>query len=649
MIPALRAVSRARPSSGDAPRWLRRLTAALALAALSVPAPSIAAPATRAPKATTSGPARSAAARAFRHALDAALEHYGARRFAEARAAFLQALALAPPSADGPSLEFNIAACDYELGEFRAAEARFARVARADPGTRSVALLHAGWAALGAGDDRTARAHLDGTGSEPALEGERTELARAIDGARSARESAELTGEVEAAARAYEAGEREHASAIVRAARAHEDRGTASARAALAYIEALLARDGGDDEAARSVLQRSVQRDPGDASARVLLAELALARGDRADAELQYRASLGGDLSARDAGSVREALAALYGLPPRGLDAWGAFGAGYDSNATLSGSGEALGYAGSTQHASPFVAPAWGLEQRWGSGERSRIGAYYAGDWLLLGSDAAADASLMTHETGVRFYYAPTAATELRLAGGAGLTFSGHGLSPFSLDAVGSARFTLRHGARWRTYVLGELRPSVGLGGQSYLDGARADLLAGERLESGRWSTRLSGGWRHNGIGTWSPALAEAVPGCFSGCEDARYRIPLGYSGPLVEADASVALGPALELGASMRYEYRTFLDESGIQGADVPAFVQRLSSKTREDDLYTLGGRARYRLADRPELAAWLRYALRLSRSNVASGSSGIDHAFDYDDRNFNQHVVELGLDARY
>jgi tetratricopeptide (TPR) repeat protein len=601
-------------------------------------------PATAAPAA-----ARSRANPTFRSELAVALEHHARGRFAEARAAFLRALALAPPNADRASLEVNIAACNYDLGAFREAEAGFERAAKASPDTRGAALLQAGWAALAAGDDRRARAHLEAAAREQAPDDARLELQQAIEAASAARESAELTREIEAAARAYEQGAAERARALVRAARAHEHRGTPRSRAALAYLEALLLRDDGDDEAARRALERSVREDPSDPSARVLLAELALARGDRADAEHQYRASLDADLSPRDASTVRQALAALYGLPPQGLDAWASVGAGYDSNATLSGSSEAIGYAGSARHGSPFTAPAWGVEHRWPSGERSRIGAYYVGDWLLLGDDTAADASLMTHEAGLRYYLAPSSATELRLAAGAGPTFSGLSLSPFSLDALVRARFALRHTAQWRTHVAGELRPSIGLGGQDYLSGVRAELGAGERFQSGRWSAGASAAWRHNGIGTWSLPIAEPLPGCILGCELARYHIPLGYSGPIVDADVNVEIGGALELGTWLKYEHRTFLDDSRIEGEDVPALVQRLSRKTREDDRYSLGARARYRLGERPELGAWLQYALRVSRSNVAFGSAGLEHAFDYDDRNFSQHVIELGIDARY
>ena len=255
----------------------------------------------------------------------------------------------------------------------------------------------------------------------------------------------------------------------------------------------------------------------------------------------------------------------------------------------------------------------------------------------------------MTHEAGLRYYLAPSATTELRLVAGAGPTFSGLSLSPFTLDALVRARFALRHTTHWRTHVLGELRPSIGLGGQDYLGGLRAELGAGERFQSGRWSAGGSLAWRHSGIGTWSLPIAQPLPGCLAGCQLARYQIPLGYSGPIFDADVNVALGPALELGTWLKYEHRTFLDESRIEGADVPALVRRLSRKRREDDRYAVGARARYRLGERPELGAWLQYALRVSRSNVAFGSAGLDHAFDYDDRNFSQHVIELGIDARY
>src|SRR5690606_24754009 len=116
---------------------------------------------------------------------------------------------------------------------------------------------------------------------------------------------------------------------------------------------------------------------------------------------------------------------------------------------------------------------------------------------------------------------------------------------------------------RWRTHLSAELSPSVGFGEQSSLGGLRAELGAGERFRSGRWSAGLGGSYRVNAIGTWSLPLASRVPGCVTRCDDARHRVPLGYQGPIVDADVGVELAAGLELGTWLRYERRAFLDES--------------------------------------------------------------------------------------
>ncbi|HTV17331.1 MAG TPA: hypothetical protein VMG12_01630, partial [Polyangiaceae bacterium] len=77
---------------------------------------------------------------------------------------------------------------------------------------------------------------------------------------------------------------------------------------------------------------------------------------------------------------------------------------------------------------------------------------------------------------------------------------------------------------------------------------------------------------------------------------------------------------------------------------------IRTITEKTRVDDRYTFAARARQRIGTAPELGVFLDYTLRLSRSNVAyDPNGGREHAFDYDDRNFTQHILELGADARF
>src|SRR5690606_26664702 len=152
------------------------------------------------------------------------------------------------------------------------------------------------------------------------------------------------------------------------------------------------------------------------------------------------------------------------------------------------------------------------------------------------------DASLQSHQAGVRFHLAPSAWSELRLSAGAGATFSGLELSPFSLDAALRARLSLFHGRYFQSALGAEARPTLGLDGRDYLPGPRLAVWLGERFEAGRWGAGAGLGFRHNGIGTQLAGLDPLrFPICarFS-CEGARFELPLGYSGPVASLDAHV-------------------------------------------------------------------------------------------------------------
>jgi tetratricopeptide (TPR) repeat protein len=589
--------------------------------------------------------------------LESGLEHFRARRFAEARAAFLRALPGLPEGEARHNLEFNVAVCEYELGDYLAAEQRFARLA-ANPGTvHDEALLHAGWAALGRDDPDAAERYLGRVSSDAAADEKRRELARAIEAQRATSGRAAFERALVAATTAYDRNDLAAAEAGVREARQHEALASDRARAALDYLAGLLAHERGDDEAARAALEQSLRRNPENGAVRAMLGELALEQGDLDGAERHYRESLGADLSPAEALVVRQALDALYPLPRPGFGAWLAIGAGYDSNATQSGSTDAVGWRPGTTAvattagiASPFTAPAWGIEYRVETSERTRVVPYYAGDWLLLGNADVQEASLSSHEAGVRFHLAPSSSSELRFAAGGGPTLSGIELSPFSLDGVLRARFSLSHGRYFLSAAGAEARPSLGLSGRDYLTGARVDLALSERFDPGRWGVGASIGYRYNGIGT---QLASVDPArypllCNRLCNGARFELPLGYHGPIAQLDADFDVTPALQLAASARYEHRTYLEPNRIDGPLLPVRLIALSEKTRVDDRIALGARARQRFGAAPELGVFLDYTLRLSLSNVDYAQNR-DNAFDYDDRNFTQHIVELGADVRF
>lgn len=585
----------------------------------------------------------------MRRELESGLDHFQARRFAEARAAFLRALPDVPPGEARDNLEFDVAVCDYELGEYRAAEQRFARLAEAAATVRDEALLHAGWAALARDDTSAAAGYLGALSNEASLEEKRRELREAIDAKRADEQLAAFDRALASATAAYDRDDLSAAEAGVREARRYETHAPDRSRAALDYLAGLVAHERGDDDRARAALEQSLTENPDDGAVRAVLGELAVERGDIDGAERHYRESLGADLSPAEANAVREALDALYPLPRPGLGAWLAVGAGYDSNATQSGSTDTVGYAVPEARPSPFTAPAWGVEFRVKSSERTRIVPYYAGDWLLLGNADVQEASLSSHEAGVRYHLAPSPSSELRLTAGGGATFSGLGFSPFSLDGLLRARFALSHGRFFQSALAAEARPSLGLSGLDYLTGTRLDASLGERFDAGRWGIAAALGYRYNGIGTQVVGVDPLrYPLCNRLCAGARFELPLGYAGPFALVDADFDVTTSLQLVASARYEHRTYLRQNRIDGPLLPERLRAASEKTRVDDRLSLGARARQRFGSAPELGLFLDYTLRLSRSNVAYAPD-LEHAFDYDDRNFTQHIVELGADARF
>lgn len=619
-----------------------------AIAALGVT--SLAAAQAPAPEPAAAGAPTS---RDLRQEIDAALKHFEARRFEQARSAFLRALPDVPAGEARDNLEFDIAVCDYELGDYLAAEQRFARLG-ATPSAGADALLHAGWAALARRDTAAAERYLSAVpGDDAAPADRRRELADAIAAERADARATEFASALRAATTAYDRDDLAAADAALRDARRHEAHASDRSRAALEYLAGLIARERGDDDAARAALERSLSLNPGDGAVRATLGELALESGDVEGAERHYRASLASDLSPAEARVVRRVLDALYPLPPPGLGVWLSIGAGYDSNATQSGSTEAVGYSVPAASDSPFAAPAWSVEYRFASSEHTRVVPYYSGDWLLLGAADVEDASLSSHEAGVRFQLAPSSSSELRLSAGGGVTFSGLELSPFSLDGSLRGRFTLSHGRFFRSALAADVRPSLGLSARDYLTGTRVDVSLGERFDAGRFGVGAAIGYRYNGIGTqFASVEPQRFPLCDRACTNARFELPLGYAGPIASLDADVALTPGLVLAASARYEHRTYLDENRIDGPAPMGFglIRSLTEKTRVDDRYTLAARARQRLGTAPELGVFLDYALRISRSNVAyDPNGGREHAFDFDDRNFMQHIVELGADARF
>lgn len=87
------------------------------------------------------------------------LAHFQGRRYTEALVAFDLALLHEAPAPERATVEFNAAACHFELGRYDLAEQRFLRSAALDPTLAPLARANAGMASLRAGRLADARRH----------------------------------------------------------------------------------------------------------------------------------------------------------------------------------------------------------------------------------------------------------------------------------------------------------------------------------------------------------------------------------------------------------------------------------------------------------------------------------------------------------
>ena len=148
---------------------------------------------------------------------------------------------------------------------------------------------------------------------------------------------------------------------------------------------------------------------------------------------------------------------------------------------------------------------------------------------------------------------------------------------------------------------------------------------------------------RYNDIGTRSSSVAASdFPTCGARCNGATYTIPLAYAGAGPFLATSVSPGADIWLIGYASYDYRQYTNNAEITG--VPE-----STKRRIDERTTLEASVDLPVAFDGHLRLVPTYTFLLSRSNVAVDSTDPYYRFDYDNRNFTQHLVELSLEARF
>ena len=583
--------------------------------------------------------------------LDAALAHFKAGRFQQALAGFERALSTAPESADRATLEFNAAACLYELGRYPEAEARFARAAELDPKLTPLARLNAGVAAFEAGRVAAAEHYLrTAPRGDAEAETRRAELTQKLTSARAAAERAERAALVRDGAAALEQQQFAEAKSKLEQALRNAPKLSDEERADLHFGIGTAAAGLGDLEAARQNFETAAKLAPNDPDAQYQAARAADQQGDWNTAEAGYAASLARGLSGPEAVTARTRLEQLSPLPPSGWGGWLGVSGGYDTNPDQSGLSEATGMSGGGRtRGSPFIGLGAGLEPRATLSRNWSAGVFYAGDALVLLNSAVQELSLQGHEAGPRVYWAPTRSVRMRFTASAGLYLAGLSeIEPFVWDIADETRADLFLGSILRTRVEVELRRSQGLAEYEYLTGLRTDLRLSEQLRLDPVRFELGVRYRINGIGTQREEVAGSEfldrrgrPFDTPRFDDGTYVIPLAYTAPMVFANLDLDLTSRWSLGLSAQLERRQYEGSYVINNATGDRDAE--TYKERRDTRLGFGASSEWAL---DKGAHWLLVA---TYDVLSSDSNMGEDTYDYEDRNYMQHILELGLEAHF
>jgi tetratricopeptide (TPR) repeat protein len=591
-----------------------------------------------------------------------ALERFRARDFAAAAQQFDLAIALAPAGTDLGTLHFNAAASLYELGRFAEAEQRFAKTAALAPALASLSLLNAGMAALADGRVEVAIGYANAapSGDEEA-ESRRSELEALIAQAEATREKQAFYQAMKQGIDAYADGDLEHAREWLARSVTLQASAPPADRAIVQLTLADIALERHDLATARRSIDAAIGEDPTNAEAYAARAELSLTEANGGAAEADAQRSLALAATGGAAQRARRVLDRLDVLPPAGPSFVATLGAGYDSNASQSGAAElAGGGETSASQASPLLSAGVQLDFTARPSRSTAIVPYYLGDFYTPTVATLQPLALQAHELGGQIHWRMTPELRLRFTAGSSLVLSGlKPMQPFTWEGVFGARADLATGEHATTSVDLTLRPARGLGDRDYLSGTGLDGTVEERLTSGRLRVSIGGAYRYLQRGTQTIAIDDGssftechgAPPRSAGadpplepkapCNNLAYALPLSYQGPSGRLAAAFDLLDQLSLGASAKVEYRRYLE---------PSFVRSLptSRKTREDVRYRLRAYGELALDSDEHVSLLLSYEALISRSNIAFDANDPQHRYDYGDRNFVEHLVELGLELR-
>jgi Flp pilus assembly protein TadD len=570
---------------------------------------------------------------------------FRAGQFEEALTNYRRTIALVTRQQDEATLRLNIGACLIELGRLNEAKTEFLRAADLDPTVAKKARLNAALVAVELDRVDEAQSLLDAASPvDEALISREQDIKRRIEEKRSSAQRGALLAQLATAAAAIARSDWVAAESALLASRKLFEWAEPSERVdilhSLGTVQLALERP----RDAKVTLTSASALAPNDPEIHYALGRADQALDETSEARTEYRKALELGLKEPQAKAAKDRVEALGPLGPSEWFGWLSLVGGYDSNPRQSGvaTETTLGRRGRGGSGYGRVAAELGRTQR--ISDQFNLRARYAGEWLGLEKRLVRDLSLQNHGVFGSAQWAPTDRLTLGLEIGPSITYIGLSpISQFTWDVVGAAkaRFRASDVRTWRLSF--DVRQITGLSGWEFLGGTRLDgeLSHGWSYRAGSFRLGLRG--RHLSIGTRTTTVdATFMPACTGLCDGAEYFIPLSYSGFGPIASTRVEIVSSLHLVGMTQLDWRRYRDESYIS-----AIAQ--SRKRRQDLRWSAGVDLQWALDEDEHLLIVPSYAVLLSSSNVAQSSSDPQHAFDYDDRSFTQHFVEVGVELSF
>lgn len=574
------------------------------------------------------------AAAAFRNGqFERSLEHYR------------QADRMATLAEEHAALRMNIGACLVELGRLADAKEAFLDAANADPSVSKKARLNAALVAVELGQVDEAESLLAAASPiDESLSSRAQDLRSRIAEKHSAGQRTTLLASIDNAAKAIREERWQAAEKALLEAKRQFEVATSTERVdilhGLATTQLALNRPGDAVQTLSAALDIRAK----DPELHYVLGRAHQALENDTLARSEYRRALELGLEDPQAKSARTRLENLDPLTPSEWFGWLSLGGGYDSNPRQSGAATetTLGRRGRGGTAYGRVTTEFGRTQR--VHERLSLRLRYAGDWWGLQKETVRDLSIQNHGGFLGAQWAPVDRLVLNLELGPSITYVGlSSIERFLWDVAGSvkARYRASNVRTWRASF--DARAITGATGWEFLGGSRLDAELSHTWYLQPLELRLGIRGRMHSMGTRSTLVdATVISACANFCDGAEYRIPLSYTALGPVAWTRLTIADSLHLAIWNQLDWRRYRDESYIVGLDP-------SRKRRVDWRYSLGVDLQWALDEGEHLMIVPSYALLVSSSNVAQTATDPTHQYDYDDRRFTQHFVELGLEASF